>query len=135
MVLEKIIKNPIRKAITLGLVGALSFSIPAIATADNKVDEFFRDLRKIGRDIDRVQREQQEREYWQQQQELQREQLPQNQRHYFACNYINGNQWVFPQDYVGIKGIFRVNEPLILVDYDPYSQVGDFGKLDVFAPS
>ena len=60
------------------------------------------------------------------------DQLPKNQIHYFACNSITGDRWVYPQDYVGIKSVFKVSEPLILVDYDPLNKKGDVEKVDVY---
>jgi hypothetical protein len=146
----------------LGLT--LGLSVPAVAHADGndlqKLDKLSKALIKIGHEIEDEQNDQQYQDSLNQQKEIQKEQkqyqdnqlelqreelqrqkdqeyqaqLPQNQRHYFACNSLTGNTWTYPRDYTGIKSVFRDNEQLILVDYDPSNKAGDVEKIDVYGP-
>jgi Outer membrane protein beta-barrel domain len=124
MGLEEIFKNIGKGLMVLGFSTGLILGAPVIAGADNKnnkLDEFFRGLRKIERDVDKIQ-------------QLNQEQLAQFQRHYFVCNSI-GNSWAFPDAYAGIKNIFSNGEPLQLVELDPFDRPGDFENVYVYGPA
>lgn len=117
-------------------------------------------LIRIGHEIEDQEQEQENQQYLNQQQEAQKEQQQndaqaaaqaqeqqnqekerekqqylseiRSQSHYFACNSIIGTNWTYPQDYSGIKKEFKLNEPLVLVFYDPADKKGDSWKLDVY---
>jgi len=139
------VKEGIGKGVAVGLLGlTLGLGAPAIAHADNnlnKINELSRALLRIGHEME----DEQDQEYLDQQKEIQKEQkqymdnqlelqrekdqqyqakaqLPQNQKHYFACNTSNG--WTYPNAYEGIK----------LVDYDLSAKTGSSWKLDVIGP-
>lgn len=59
--------------------------------------------------------------------------------HYLACNSIivaADNSVSYPGGLVGVKDVFGVNEPLVLVyNSGPYSKIGDPLKLDIYSPA
>jgi hypothetical protein len=146
----------------LGLTLGLGIPAVAHADGNDlqKINELSRALLRIGHEIEDEQNDQQAQDYLNQQKEIQKEQkqymdnqfelqrkelqkqkdqeyqaqaqLPQNQKHYFACNSSTG--WLYPDAYQGIKDVFNVSEPLELVDYDRYAKIGDQWKLDVIGP-
>ncbi len=61
------------------------------------------------------------------------------QRHVVACNYLqadpNHNGTLdYPTEFVGLKSVFKVNERIILVCYDPYSKKGQNLRMDLRSP-
>ncbi len=117
MVLEKIIKNVGKGVAALGLAGTL-----ALGTFGCNYEGVRATNIVIVNTVEEDDSDQPEQP------------SPMNQRHFFACNYINGSQ-IFPQDYVGMKNVFGASEPIILVDYDPFDKTGDQEKLDIYSPS
>jgi type II secretory pathway pseudopilin PulG len=93
---------------------------------------------------EQAQEQAQAQEQYQEQQKLQKEReeiqqyqasLPKNQIHYFACNSLRPDgTGIYPIDYVGIKSVFKLTEPLLLIDYNPSSKTGDIEKVDVYGP-
>lgn len=59
--------------------------------------------------------------------------------HFLACNSIvvaADNSVSYPGGLVGVKDVFGVNEPLVLVyNSGPYSKIGDSLKLDIYSPA
>ncbi len=140
MSLDKEIKGFGKKALLMGVLTALTFGSGNIygERKHNRDRDWRRGERILDWIIKESPREQEEKDKFLRKQEK-RLHLPQNQRHFFACNYaedIDGNGvYDFPKDYVRIKTLFNADEPLMLIDYDPFAQSGDSWQLEILAPN
>ena len=73
----------------------------------------------------------QEDRYQELQKEKYREELPEKNKHFFACNYAMGD-WKYPRDFDGRKDVFKKDEHIILINFNPDAHIGDVEREEVY---